>query len=75
MNDGTFALSFGAMSPPLSSQLSHTRIPMDTLLLFDRIADAMVLLRVKGIMSGTEHTKAVRRLVKLIEKKMKETDR
>jgi hypothetical protein len=62
-------LSFGAMAPKLSYQLKGHGIPHKDMKLFDRIADSIVLLQFKGLITDSEVHKARQKFVKNVIQK------
>ena len=57
-------ITFGAMADPLRIQLEMTGIDAGTINHFQRDADAIVRLNVRGLLSDTETRKARLRVVK-----------
>lgn len=67
-------IELGPMAKPLTEQLAGLKRPLSekTLSLLDRMADALSLLYVHGIISESEHAHGGKRLIKRIQK---ETDK
>ena len=61
------SIHLGALAPPLSEQLAGLADP-DTLAHFDRDAEAIARLAVRGLLTGAEKEAAYKRLVKAITK-------
>lgn len=66
----TFSLSFGALAPPISEQLETQGLTSPGSL-FQRQADAIVLLHVHGVLTDTSAHAARKRLLKAITNALK----
>ena len=64
----TLRLVFGAFAEPLSRQLvaSRLRVARSNVRMFQRDADAITLLRIRGMLTGGETAKARQRLLKQV---------
>jgi hypothetical protein len=71
---GNLPLSFGAMSEKLSVQLKKTKVKKDELKEFDRLADAVTLLKIQSVITETEAHKARKRIVARIQKSVRKTE-
>jgi len=61
-------IALGALTDKLSVQLKNTGIPHEELVKFDKLANALVMCSVWGIVSDSEVAKARQRIIKLINK-------
>lgn len=61
-------IEFGALAPPLAEQLKDAGIGVVKWAIFQKDADAITRLRVRGVMSDLEAHKARTRLIKAIGK-------
>lgn len=66
---GTYSLRLGAMCDPIHKQLDMTE---EQCKIEQRAADSVVYLTVHGFLTDGERDKANRRIVKSLEKKMKD---
>lgn len=71
---GTLSLSFGAMSEKLSTQLKNTKVKKGELKEFDRLADAVTLLKIQTVITEAEAHKARKRIVARIQKSVRKTE-
>jgi hypothetical protein len=72
MSKGTVELTFGAMAQPLSEQLSSFALAFDTLEQYQKDADAITRLNIRGML-GDSHARAARdKLMKRICKSISE---
>lgn len=60
-------ITFGAMSDPMSKQLEGYGIDAETVASIQRAHDAIVFLRIQGLITDAAATKAEKRVVKWID--------
>jgi hypothetical protein len=63
-------LQFGAMCPPLSTQLGN-RVPVNVGVVLDKNAQAIDRLRIHGLLCAGEVHKARTRLIRTIQREVK----
>lgn len=64
-------IELGAMSPPLSKQLSGLKVPKGRLRIFDKLADSLTRCYVCGLLTEPEHQRAGQRLIALVGKELR----
>jgi len=65
-------ISFGAISPRLVDQLQGRKIPDSEIVKIQRVADAVTLLRIQGIITESATHSARKKITKRIAKAIKE---
>jgi len=67
-------IELGVLSPSVSKQLKGV-FPSEKLAIFDRLSDAITRLHIFGLITDGESTRARKRLIKFIQRKLDETRR
>jgi hypothetical protein len=65
-------ISFGALAPALSEQLADSGLTTEQLEHFDKDADAILRLRIRGYLTDSAYLSAFKKLMKAIERKLAE---